>query len=302
VAVAGVAAALALGSTAPAAGAPRGQPDLRVTRVSASPEYEFKGEQLRMSILYRIANAGGRSAGPSRTAFLLKHGNRLFRLGVRREPRTPAPAPGINQIAAFNLRNNFPAGDYKVGVCADVSNKVAESREGNNCRTAKKKFYSTYRTWRGTFAGARPKGGLFGSDLSWSTPSRTTFGPPEYIGFGLFRWPNNGAGSIKYTNRGNSGGCSYSGTGTFAIDARFSNLMVGYSPGRYTAFAATIPGSKFSVQQNCNGTLRNFDLPVGSTPALTAIKTSLPFGTQVLDGRSTVPGTNTRYSWDLAGR
>jgi hypothetical protein len=304
VALVALSAAFALPALAPPPAGARAKPDLQITEARlARGQYAFKGERLNSTVDFTVKNLGGGRAGPSRVSVVLKHGNRLFRLRVS----TTGPLnPGRSENTGLGIdaRNDFPAGQYQIGVCADVGGKVAESREGNNCTTAKRMFYSTYRTWAGTFGALYTRGGIFGSDLAWATLSATKFGPGRYLGRGFFRWKSNGAGSIKYRDSGSGAGCSYSGTGTFAIDARFSYVQVVYRHDAfYSAAAGTIPGSKFSVVENCNGTMKNYDVPVGGTAALVVGRKDLPFGSESLKGSEIFPAIpEIKYTWDLAGR
>jgi hypothetical protein len=288
---------------APAPAGARGKPDLQITEAGLTKgRYAFIGKPLNSRVDYTVKNVGGKRAGPSRVSVFLKHGNRLFRLRISTTgPLNPGQSENIG--LGVNARNDFPAGQYQVGICADVGRKVGESREGNNCTTAKGMFYSTYRTWAGTFGAVYTRGGIFDSDLAWATLSAATFGPGQYLGRGFFRWRSNGAGSIKYRDSGTGAGCSYSGTGTFAIDARFSYVQVVYRHDAfYSAAAGTIPGSKFSVVENCSGSMKSYDLPVGGTAALAVGRRNLPFGSESLKGSenfSAIP--EIKYTWDLTG-
>jgi hypothetical protein len=289
--------ALAPGAALAAKG--KGKPDLVVKEVRLlKDQYAFRGENLDSEVEHTIANKGGRPARASTASILLRGGGEVFRLdrggtGLLEPGESENVAPGINR------RNDFPAGEYDVVVCADVREKVAESNERNNCRSGKPRFYSTYRTFTGHLSGAAP--GFGGTRETWATTSETTYGPGQYIGNGLFNFPSQGNGAVKYTHQGtDESGCSYTGEGTFPIDGRLSQLMLNYRTLSYSAGATLLFGSHYTVTRNCGGTTLPMDRPVGFTPALITLQQELVFGHVNLPGRKTVEDIT--YTWDLAGK
>jgi CARDB len=278
--------------------AQRGKPDLVISSGSLEErEYAFIGKRLGSRIDYELRNKGTKRAGASVTSLFLKRGDDLYPLD-RDSNGAIDPRDSENLGRGVNGRNGFDAGKYGIGACADVTDKVNERNETNNCKKLQGTFYSTYENWTGSFAGVRS--GPFGSTQSWTTTSDTTFGPGRYVANGLFRYTNDGGSAIRYTNRSGGGGCSVSGTGTFPIDARFSSILLNYEAENYTANATTIPGSRYTVTQNCGGVIHSLPVPVGQTPALLALQEELVFGHVSLPGRHTVVGIT--FQWDLRGR
>jgi hypothetical protein len=290
--------AAVLVAAAETAHAAKNKPDLVIGSGSLEQrEYAFIGKRLGSRIDYELRNKGARRAGASVTSLFLKRGDDLYPLD-RDSNGAIGPGDSENAGRGVNVRNDFPAGKYGLGACADVTHKVNERNENNNCKKVKGTFYSTYEHWRGSFAGVRSS--LFGSTQSWTTTSDTTYGPGRYVGVGQFRYTNDGGSAVRYTHRGGSGGCSVSGSGTFAIDGGKSSIILNYEAVNYTANATTIPGSQYTATYNCSGSTGSQLSPVGHTPALLALLEELVFGHVSLVGRHTISGIT--FEWDLKGR
>jgi hypothetical protein len=112
------------------------KPDLTVTSVSA-PAAVRAGE--RLAVKAKVGNTGKARAKASVTAFYL---SKDAKPGGDRKLAptwaTPGLAPGRSARATTKVL--VPAGvtpgDYRVIACADAARKVAEAKEGNNCRAS----------------------------------------------------------------------------------------------------------------------------------------------------------------------
>jgi hypothetical protein len=284
----------------PAAEAAKKLPDLRPTEAGFNgKQFAFIGKPLRVSVTDTTYNKGSAKAGPTLTRAFLQHGGDRRRLG---EHAVGALRPNRRDVGESDARgtNEFPAGAYKIVVCADAKDQVKESNERNNCGrvTSPPSFYSVYEQWEGSINGTGP--GLFGTQETWRPATDASFGFDGYLGGGLFSWKVDG-GAVKYTTAGSGAGCSYNGSGTFALDRRFGQLLLNYDTGTYTASAGPNPGATYTVAENCSGSIINrtaFARPV----ALLALQQNLPYGSTALKGAFADPAVKgVNYTWNLAG-
>lgn len=96
------------------------------------------GEGCRIRVRARIKVRGDAAAGPSTVSILYEPGGKP---GAGYYDGTPMPriAGGTSRAVSIDSAGAraLPPGNYKVGVCADTGDDVAERREGNNCRRLK---------------------------------------------------------------------------------------------------------------------------------------------------------------------
>jgi hypothetical protein len=132
----------------PAADAAARRPDLVVTAVSAPADVRA-GATLQVSVTTK--NIGRSRAAASRTRIYLSADKaRGGDLAVA-TLRTPRLRPDRRQAAQVSLRvpARAAARRYHLIACADALNQVRESREGNNCRVAKRMVRVTAATSAG---------------------------------------------------------------------------------------------------------------------------------------------------------
>ncbi len=133
-----------LGLAAPAGA--RGRPDLTVTRVSVAGVKVVAGScagtgcGVRLTVSARIVNRGSRGAGRARTGFFLskdaRHDRKDHTAGrawvkaiARRRQRRSRARLSLNGVAP---------GRYRLIACADITRRVRERRESNNCRASRR--------------------------------------------------------------------------------------------------------------------------------------------------------------------
>ena len=120
------------------AGAAGKKPDLVVTAITASPTSAFPGDPIEIET--KTLNKGKATAGGSTTSIYLSvdatrgPGDKA----LKRVHAVPKLKPGRSARATLQgvVPRTVTAGGYRVIACADSKKKVAESKEGNNCRTA----------------------------------------------------------------------------------------------------------------------------------------------------------------------
>jgi hypothetical protein len=122
--VAGLALAGALASAAPASAA--GRADMEVEAVRASCDGGA------CSVSAHIVNDGARRARRTRVGFFLSQDGQRRAVG---RALLPSVAAGRRRTATLSLTGIAP-GTYRLVACADVTRRVRERREGNNCRAS----------------------------------------------------------------------------------------------------------------------------------------------------------------------
>ena len=138
---AGLVLAGALAVASPAAAA--GRADMEVTRTKSLSATvngcDAAGCSVRLLASAHVANTGSQRASRTRVAFFLSRDARrdAADIAVGRQ-RVKAIAGGRRRIAVetFSLTGIAPAG-YRVIACADITRRVRERREGNNCRASR---------------------------------------------------------------------------------------------------------------------------------------------------------------------
>ena len=133
IAVVGLAAGLILGAgAAPAQGK---APNLVVSSLTKVPDAAVLGRSLRLKSTVR--NAGNATARSSVTRFYLGFDDARLYGGTRLGGSQPVGALKRRKATASTTRVTVPAaaapGDYLVLACADDTNRVRESKEGDNC-------------------------------------------------------------------------------------------------------------------------------------------------------------------------
>lgn len=127
---------IALPATATAA--PRA--DLQVRAVSTASSQEAPGS--RLTALATVRNAGDKTAPPSRLGFYLSRDRRKgsgdFRLRPRPRLRARRAGTRAGLLRTLTVPTDVSAGRYVLIACADDTNRVRESRERNNCRSARR--------------------------------------------------------------------------------------------------------------------------------------------------------------------
>lgn len=129
-------------AAAPAAAAR--PPDLAVSRVAATAvsvqpgSCSATGCTVLLSGSARVVNRGGRRAVRTRLGFYLSRDARRGRDLPARRVSVPAMAGGRRQssAAALSVAGVAPA-VYRLLACADVTHRLRERREGNNCRASR---------------------------------------------------------------------------------------------------------------------------------------------------------------------
>jgi len=137
---AGVVLAAALVTAAPASGA--GRADMEVARAKSLSATvtgcDASGCSVRLLASAHVANTGSRRAGRTRVGFFLSSDARrdAADLAVGRLPVKPI-AGGRRRVAVetFTLTGIAPGG-YRVIACADVTRRVREKQERDNCRAS----------------------------------------------------------------------------------------------------------------------------------------------------------------------
>ena len=115
-----------------------GSPDLVVARVEAKAPAAVPPAG-KLSIPAAVRNKGARRAGASNTRFYLSE-DRLRGDDVALASAVRVHALRAERRERFTASVRVPAatknGEYHVLACADSSHRVAERREGNNCRAS----------------------------------------------------------------------------------------------------------------------------------------------------------------------
>lgn len=131
--------ACVLASAAPASAA--GRPDMEVARATAEnvqASCDTAGCSVRLTASARIVNRGAKRAGRARLGFFLS-GNARRDGGDAAAGRKWVAALGGGQgrrLHAVLFAGGIAPGTYRLIACADVTRRVRERREGNNCRAS----------------------------------------------------------------------------------------------------------------------------------------------------------------------
>jgi hypothetical protein len=306
--------AVAASVTVPAAAAHaakgRGKPDLAITAARVTgKQYAFKGDRFSLKVTAWTKNLrtrrNHRRAGPTLTRIYLRHGGDRYELD---QHAVPGLAPGADDQAEVRVvtRNRYPAGEYRVEICADVKSEVREADEDNNCTTARsfRHVYSAYYGYIGTAGGTGP-GPTFNNNTSenWRHSQRLAFvWSGQYIA-GAFRYEPEG-GTVRYTTQGTDNNCHFSGSRTLRLAAK-STITVDWHKETYVA--AVSPAGHYRITNDCDpgnrisGPLTNVVFQTGLLSP-----TQLRFGSRSLNGAEqdpllSLPGLPVNYTWNLAG-
>lgn len=195
------------------------KPDLVIAAASLQGKpYAFQGETGGMFATDVTRNRGTAAAGPSTTKAYLVHGNPPVQLplGSRAVSRLGAARQSAGDTQQPGNKYDYPIGPYLIEVCADVTNVVRESDEGNNCIYVKNKVlegvkvFVVRRLWSGTLGGFAQRGFLL--ERYQSPTARLVFDKALNAADGRFAY--NFAGPVKYTDSGSNSFCVYSGGDT----------------------------------------------------------------------------------------
>lgn len=173
-----IAAALALVGALAAPAAAR--PDLQVRAISTPSTQEAPGG--RMTVSTTVRNAGNRTARSSRVGFYLSLDRRKsrgdFRLRPRALLRARRPRTRARLLRTLTVPSGIPAGrSYALIACADDTRRVRESRERNNCRSARRRLPIVPRRGSAPAPPGVPPAGL--DPRLFQAPSIALTGPPN---------------------------------------------------------------------------------------------------------------------------
>jgi hypothetical protein len=116
-----------------------GKADMEVTRVAAegiSVACAEAGCSLRLTASARVVNDGAKRAGRAKVGFFLSQNARRDG-GDASAGRQWMPAIGSDRrrsMTAMLFATDIAPGTYRLLACADVTRRVRETNEGNNCR------------------------------------------------------------------------------------------------------------------------------------------------------------------------
>jgi hypothetical protein len=191
------------------------------------------------------------------------------------------PVAGLGATAASSGRRSEshakgggPLGAYRVEVCADVLEDVAETNEANNCK-AVGNFYIGRRAWHGFLRSQLDYGGT--ATEFFYTPGKSAF---VFVGYADGRFGYELTGAVEWDETGTDpDGCNYSGTGTDTDpDGRIGGLVLDYKRGRYSGYASLGNTRLYSiVRSGCgaeSGASRGRPSRPSSTPAASRVATS----------------------------
>lgn len=129
-------------------------PDLSVTSVTGVPATATRASQITVDDV--VHNAGSVALSTSTSAYYLSHNNVVDESDYQlAETVTVSALPGgateFDDDVALTIPGGTKLGKYKVIVCADSTNVLAESHETNNCRASSTKVQ--------VVSGSRPAAG-----------------------------------------------------------------------------------------------------------------------------------------------
>ena len=145
------------------------RPDLVVTRVSNPPSAVTTGGAFRVSD--RVVNRGDALAGRSTTRYFIARSaaGRIFDekgIVLRGSTSVEALDPG-RSLKSTRLVEipDVPAGTYDLVACADARNRVRETGDGNNCRSAARGMRVDDNARDAVFIGGGAATGAFTEDV-----------------------------------------------------------------------------------------------------------------------------------------
>jgi CARDB len=284
----------------------RPKPDLVITNVRAGgSEWAFKGVDSTISVHYVTKNKGSRRAGRSSsvTSLVPEFAGAHPAKHELVSHHVPALDPGDSDRGGGTINfstSDLPLGAYDIEVCADYFKKVGEEHEGNNCTSADRGFYVVQEDWEGSVSGDGVVAGAPQAEKWHSGDAHLSF--DKYLGNGAFHYDF--IGVMQWTDNGtNSGGCTYTGSGSERVNASNSGsdpgITLNYGNARYRGTEAlddhfyTIFVSGFSY---CT---KNLDGPVALDFLQIPVR-SLRFNQNELNGTFSEPGIEgTTWNWDF---
>ncbi len=272
--------AVAGASATPAQGKPKKRPDLIVKSGALSRpglgEGEFvvgHGETAEFVWTQRTQNRGKAVAPKSKTGvqILVDARHVISPRGAR--VNVPKLAPGKSHATRDRFEvfwdDTWDYGTYPTRICADVTRKVRESKEGKNCRTTHNIYVIPFGL-TGTIRGEAVQPLVYpGVTLSWEFPAGVSFeldpnashrfadeGIIEYA----FHDPSPDVPDLQYTISGTNSldGCAWQGAGAYEPATEFHTVELIFSrpSGRFHAQILVdrgLPQFTFSATLTCPG-------------------------------------------------
>jgi hypothetical protein len=283
----------------PAAAAARTtpRPDLDVLAYPVQGRnYVFNGDRPDSfsTFKFMVVNWGRGRAGPVLARLLLVHSRTglTYRLGGAAVPALPARRRMTR--TASTPTANFKAGAYRVRVCVDSRQQVAESNELNNCATFPSRYYVLNKLYRGKISGTVPLAANGDAMERWQmTDAVYRFDHP--LGGGSFSYRL--TGTVRFTDSGSSNGCNYTGS---AVDGNpVGTLILAYEANQYTVSGQT--STSYPLFNDClqpPGYEPGPRMPTFLASAAPGSLHVLPFGNVLADA---VRIDDVSYTWSLAG-
>ncbi len=285
-ALAAIALLVATAGTAPADAKAKKRPDLIVKagRIAVPGQGHLgfiagRGGTTRFTWEQTTQNKGQATAPKSRTGVQVVVDARHV-VNVARET---VPQLGRGRSHASNGRFNvrwdptWDYGTYATRICADVTRRVAESKEGKNCRKAHTIWVVPYEL-TGTLSGEATQASVLpGVTLRWEFPAGVTFriddGVQPFAGQGILNYsfldpaPASGVLDLQYTISGTNSldGCTWEGTGGYEPVAQFHKIELSFGRPRGLAHAQILvdrglPQFHFTATVTCNGNVGQVDV------------------------------------------
>jgi hypothetical protein len=239
-----------------ASGGPTGGPDLVVSSVSSPPA--TAGPGTRFKTLDTVRNAGGAPAPASHTGyFLVPAGSAAgpwVPLRSISDTRRTRPLPAGQEISttrSFEVPRTTAPGTYTVVACADVSKRVAETDESNNCRDAAGSLVVGHadlsvtgltgvpnRAHRGHAFGVTDTVRNVGAGGAGATSVRYYVSPTPAVG----------AGALSLRNQRRVPGLGSGETSTGSVEV---SVPPGLPPGPYHVIACVVTNQDGDPANNC---------------------------------------------------
>ena len=238
--------------------------------------------------------------------------------------RVPALGPGKSHATNGKFEmfwdDTWDYGTYPTRICADITRKVPESKEGNGCRTTHKLWVVPFGL-TGTIKGEAVQPLVFpGVTLSWEFPAGVTFEIQPHVSQPLanegiieypFLDPQPDVLDLRYTISGTNSldGCTWQGSGGYEPAAEFHSIELSFFRPRGRAHAQILvdrglPQFSFSATVTCPGGSVSQTEVIPSEWGRAAFWLDLGAFTRFPDpGLTRLKGdytdTNATYHWDL---
>jgi hypothetical protein len=301
--------AVAFAAFAPSALARAGdtpKADLVIVNARAGgSEYAFKGLDSTISTHYATKNKGRRRAeshSSSVTLLVPEFAGANPHKYELASHRVPELRPGDSNRGGGSIdfsTNDLPLGAYDIQICADYFNKVREENEHNNCTSTDRNFYVVQEDWEGSISGDGVVAGAPHAEKWHSGDAHLSF--DRYLGDGAFRYDF--IGVVQWTDNGtNSGGCTYTGSGTKRINATNASpgITLNYGRAHYKGTEALDSGFYTIFVSGFSYCTKDLKGPVALDFMQIPVK-PLHFNQNALQGTDSEPGIEgTTWNWDFA--